>query len=193
VDPLGDKSNGYEEMAEHFMRARNPRIGPETVREWSKSLPRGASILELGCGHGMISRVLIEEGFDVFGVDASPKLIAAFRERFPGAHAQCAAVEDSDFFGRSFDAIVAWGLMFLLPADLQELVIRKAAQALNPGGRFLFTSTEQPVTWNDSLTGRESVSLGAEAYRRMLQAQGLILQPELSDEGENHYSSAVKP
>jgi SAM-dependent methyltransferase len=192
VDPVGDKSNGYEDMAEHFMRARNPCIGPETVREWSKSLPRGASILELGCGHGMISRVLIEEGFDVYGVDASAKLIAAFRERFPGAHARCVAVEDSDFFGRSFDAIVAWGLKYLLPADLQELVIRKAAQALTPGGRFLFTSGAQPVTWNDSLTGRESVSLGAEAYRRMLQAQGLMLEPELSDEGENYYYSAAK-
>jgi SAM-dependent methyltransferase len=136
--------------------------------------------------------VLIEEGFHVFGVDASAKLIAAFRERVPGAHAQCAAVEDSGFFDRSFDAIVAWGLMFLLPPEAQELVIAKAARALNPGGRFLFTSTKQAMTWNDSLTGRESVSLGAEAYRRMLQAQGPTLEPELLDEGEHQYYLASK-
>jgi hypothetical protein len=42
VEAVGDKSNGYEEMAKHFMRARNARIGPETVREWSKSLALGA-------------------------------------------------------------------------------------------------------------------------------------------------------
>lgn len=71
-------------------------------------------------------------------VDAAAKLIAAFRERFPGAGAQCAAAEDSDFFGCSFEAIVASGLMFLLPPEVQEILIAKAARALNPGGRFLF-------------------------------------------------------
>lgn len=70
---------------------------------------------------------LIEEGFTVYGVDASAKLIAEFRKRFPDAPAECAAVEDSKFFGRTFDAIVAWGLMFLLPAETQSMVIHKAA------------------------------------------------------------------
>jgi len=55
----------------------------------------------------VISRAPIKEGFDVYGIDASAKLIAAFRERPPGAHSECAAGEDSVFFGRCFDAIVA--------------------------------------------------------------------------------------
>jgi 2-polyprenyl-3-methyl-5-hydroxy-6-metoxy-1,4-benzoquinol methylase len=107
---LPDKSNGYEEFAEDFMRAaRNHRIGPSNVREWSRSLPRGSSILDLGCGSGVpISQVLIEEGFSVYGVDASQKMIRAFRKRFPTAHAECAAVEDSAFFNRMFDGVIAW-------------------------------------------------------------------------------------
>jgi 2-polyprenyl-3-methyl-5-hydroxy-6-metoxy-1,4-benzoquinol methylase len=77
-----DKSNGYEELAEAFMSARNPRIGPAIIREWSKTLPRGCAILDLGCGHGVpISEALIAEGFGVYGVDASAKMIAAFRSR----------------------------------------------------------------------------------------------------------------
>jgi len=189
-----DKSNGYEQIAKSFMRARNPRIGPATVRQWSKSLPHGTEILDLGCGFGVpISQALIEEGFGVYGVDASPSLIATFRERFPNARAECAAVEESDFFRRSFDAIVAWGLMFLLPPETQARVIRKVGRALNPGGRFLFTSLSMPLTWSDSLTGLESISLGKERYEEILLAEALRLEGDAVDEGENYYYFVLKP
>src|ERR1700680_1211895 len=93
-----DKSNGYEEFADAFMAARNPRVGPAIIREWSLTLPDGCAVLDLGCGYGVpISEALIGEGFGVYGVDASAKMVVAFRRRFPEAHAQCASVEDSDF------------------------------------------------------------------------------------------------
>ena len=189
-----DKSNGYDEIAETFMRARNPRIGPATVRVWSKTLPPATSILELGCGHGVpISQALIEEGFVIFGVDSSVKLVTAFRERFPSAFAECAAVEDSQFFCRTYDGIIAWGLMFLLAPDVQKAVLGKVAQALNRGGRFLFTSPKKAVTWSDSLTERPSISLGAEAYEQILRAEGLVLTGDAVDEGENYYYFVSKP
>ena len=33
--------------------------------------PRGAHVLDLGCGAGVVSRVLLDQGFSVTGVDAS--------------------------------------------------------------------------------------------------------------------------
>jgi 2-polyprenyl-3-methyl-5-hydroxy-6-metoxy-1,4-benzoquinol methylase len=189
-----DKGKRYEEAAEGFMSARNLRIGASTVREWSRTLAPGSSILDLGCGHGVpISQVLIEAGFAVYGVDASAKPIKTFRERFPGAPAECSAVEDSEFFRRTFDGIVVVGLMFLLPSDVQSGVIRKIARALNQSGKFLFTSPKQAVTWRDSLTGGESVSLGAERYEQILRTEGLLLTGEQSDEGDNHYYLVSKP
>jgi 2-polyprenyl-3-methyl-5-hydroxy-6-metoxy-1,4-benzoquinol methylase len=78
----------YSDAEKVHPRGRNPRIGAATVREWSKALPRGSSILDLGCGHGVpISQVLIDDGFSLYGVDASAKMIAAFRGRFPHAEA----------------------------------------------------------------------------------------------------------
>src|SRR5207245_4208252 len=165
-----------------------------TVREWSRALPHGASILELGCGHGVpISQVLINDGFDLYGVDASRKMIAAFRDRFPEVHAECSTVEESEFFNRTFDGVVAWGLMFLLPADVQAFLIRKVARTLNRGGRFLFTSPQEVITWPDALTGRQSISLGFQAYQHILGGGGLMLVGEEVDEGDNHYYLASKP
>jgi SAM-dependent methyltransferase len=194
MPPLSeDKSNGYDALAETFMRTRNPTIGPATVLEWAETLTPGSAILELGCGHGVISQALIGAGFAVYGIDASPRLIAAFRERFPGHPAECAPVEDATFFRRTFDAIIAWGLLFLLPLPVQKTVIGKVARGLNPGGRFLFTSPRDPHTWNDGLTGLESISPGLEAYEQMLHAEGLIRTGEAFDEGENCYHFVSKP
>jgi 2-polyprenyl-3-methyl-5-hydroxy-6-metoxy-1,4-benzoquinol methylase len=188
-----DKSNGYEEVAERFMSIRNPRIGPAIVREWGQMLPPHGSVLDLGCGHGVpIAQTLIEQGFNIFGVDASRSLIAAFRKRFPNAFAECSAVEDSEFFQRTFDGVVAWGLLFLLPPDIQPVVIHKVARALNPGGKFLFTSPKGAVKWRDALTDRESISLGAEGYHQILRAEGLDVVGERPDEGDNYYYLSTK-
>lgn len=135
----------------------------------------------------------MNDGFVIYGVDASPSLAAAFRRQFPHAHVACEAVEDSRFFGRTFDGIVAVGLMFLLPAEVQRDVIRKVALALTPGGRFLFTCPAQACTWTDLLTGRQSLSLGVEEYKAVLSVAGLTPVAESVDEGDNYYFGACKP
>ena len=94
-----DPSNGYEAVASEFVERREQSsIGVATVRTWARSLPSGTSILDLGCGHGVpISMALMNDGFVIYGVDASPSLTAGFRRRLPHAHIACEAVEDSRF------------------------------------------------------------------------------------------------
>jgi SAM-dependent methyltransferase len=189
-----DPSNGYDAIASEFMRRRGKSsIGAGTVRRWAGALPRGATILDLGCGHGIpLAMALIEDGFNVYGIDASPTLVAAFRNRFPRAHVICGAVEGSDFFARTFDGVLAIGLLFLLDVDTQRELIGKVAQALNADGRFLFTAPRDACTWTDVLTGRSSRSLGAEGYEAILTDAGLTVVDEYRDEGDNHYFDARK-
>jgi 2-polyprenyl-3-methyl-5-hydroxy-6-metoxy-1,4-benzoquinol methylase len=188
-----DKSNGYDSIAEHFMRARNTSIGLATVLRWSRFLNPNSTILELGCGHGVISQVLIDQGFGLYAIDASPRLLHAFRERFPSVPTECSAIEESSFFHRSFDAVIAWGLIFLMPVELQKIALSKSANALNPGGQLLFTSPQHNVQWTDSLTNLEAVSLGAEAYEKLLNINGLTVIDHDTDEGDNFYYIAQKP
>jgi cyclopropane fatty-acyl-phospholipid synthase-like methyltransferase len=150
-------------------------------------------VLGLGCGNGVpITRALIQRGFKVYGVDASPSMTAAFRANFPAAPVECAAVEDSDFFGRSFEGVVAWGLFFLLDAEAQRRLIVKIAGALSSGGRLLFTAPREKCSWVDAMTGRTSMSLGEGAYRDTIEAEGLSQVGTQCDEGENYYYFAVK-
>lgn len=64
--------------------------------------------------------------------------------------------------------------------------------ALKPHGRFLFTAPVQIGTWADMTTGRQSLSLGADAYKALLSSAGLTLVGEYVDEGEGHYYDAVR-
>lgn len=187
-----DRSGGWEAVAETFIRQRS-NIGVGTVQTWARSLPAGATVVDLGCGSGVpISQALIEAGHTVYGMDASPSMVAAFRRRFPELPVACEPVEQSSFFGRTFDGAIAWGLIFLLPEETQRAILHRVAQALTTGGRLLFTAPSQRYSWVDLSTGRRSQSLGADGYRAALADAGFVLAREYHDEGENHYYEAVK-
>jgi cyclopropane fatty-acyl-phospholipid synthase-like methyltransferase len=150
-------------------------------------------VLDLGCGPGFpITEVLVLEGLNVYGIDASPSFVDAFRQNLPGVRVRCEAVEDSTFFDRQFDGVLAWGLMFLLSADSQRQLLERVSGLLVMGGDLLFTSCVEPLIWNDAMTGLESRSLGAIEYRKRLASVGLSVIREYEDEGENHYFEALK-
>jgi SAM-dependent methyltransferase len=194
-----DRSNGYEGVAAEFLSGRGNAptrsrgIGVKAVRAWAKTLPPGAAVIDLGCGPGFpITEILVLEGLNVYGIDASPSFVEAFRRNLPGVPVACEAVEDSTFFDRTFDAVLSWGLVFLLSAEEQRRLIRRIAGILAPGGRLLFTSEAEPLVWKDAMTGLENRALGAVEYRSLLASVGLTVVREYEDEGENHYFDCIK-
>ena len=96
-----DRSNGYEKIAARFLEHREHdvnRIGAAAARDWAKPLAPGSAVLDLGCGSGIpISKVLIEAGMTVCGVDASATMVNKFKKNFPEASITCEAVEESIF------------------------------------------------------------------------------------------------
>ena len=196
---MTDPSNGYEGIAAEFLarrgRASETAVGAREVRDWAHTLPPGSAVIDVGCGPGLpLTKILISEGLNVYGIDAAPSFVEAFRHNLPGIPVACESVLDSLFFDRMFDGVVAWGLIFLLLPEDQERLIQRVANILVPGGRFLFTSSPEvePLVWNDAMTGLESRSLGLATYRKLLSEAGFHVTSEYEDIGENHYFDAVK-
>jgi len=191
-----DLSNGYEEIAKIFIEERTKSekgIGRDCVRHWAKSFLPNSTVLDLGCGTGIpVSQILLEEGLAVYGIDASRTMVKEFQVNFPNCPVVCEAVENSQFFGRKFNGILSWGLLFLLPGELQAMVIEKSSKAMDIGGRFLFTAPGIEAEWADILTGQNSISLGSLKYQELLRNSGFKLLEEFEDEGENHYYHAIK-
>ncbi|MCA0290787.1 MAG: class I SAM-dependent methyltransferase [Actinobacteria bacterium] len=106
-------------------------------------VPRGARILDAGCGPGRHAGYLHAVGHHVIGVDADPALIAAAREDYPGPRYEVADLSELDLaaLGESepLDAIlVAGNVMVFLAPDTEIEVLRRLGAHLAPEG-FVIT------------------------------------------------------
>ncbi len=185
----------YDQIAEWYTAVRNPKVGVSDVAAFARMLPPRAKVLDLGCGDGIpISQLLAREGFYLLGLDSSPEMIARYRANFPGVSTQCERVEEAHFAADSFEGVVAWGVLFHLAEAEQKAVIRQASEWLKPGGRFLFTSGGTAGMSESEMNGVtfRYVSLGANAYRHLIEQAGMCLEDDYSDAWENYVYVAKK-
>jgi ubiquinone/menaquinone biosynthesis C-methylase UbiE len=93
-------------------------------------LPKHA-IVDIGCGTGLASAPLIENNYNVTGVDPSEAMLAVARDRYPQAKWERGTAEKLPFPDKSFD--VAISAQALHHADLQK-AIDEMKRVLRPGG-----------------------------------------------------------
>jgi len=92
------------------------------INDFSKNLPKSGLILDLGCGPGCDSSMLIDLGFEVTGVDFSQEMISEAKKRVPKANFVCEDMRDIDFPDNTFDAVWCVGsLHHLTKKDVPDL------------------------------------------------------------------------
>ena len=92
----------------------------------------GERILDVGCGDGTLSRKFIEMGAIVVGVDGSPDMVAAARQRGLDARLSDAAHLN---FDAEFDAAFSNAALHWMKRD-PDAVLKGIKRSLKPGGRF---------------------------------------------------------
>ncbi len=97
-------------------------------------VPRGARILDAGCGPGRVGGHLAAAGHEVVGVDLDPVLIAAAEQDWPGATWLVGDLVDLALPDR-FDAIVCAGnvMAFAAPGSRVEILRRMRAHLAADG------------------------------------------------------------
>jgi SAM-dependent methyltransferase len=74
----------YDLIAEWYASERADQTGVPEVTALASSLPRGARVLDVGCGNGIpITRALLSAGHGVVGVDSSTEMLARVRRNCP--------------------------------------------------------------------------------------------------------------
>ncbi len=94
---------------------------------------RGERILDLGCGDGVLTQKLAETGADVVGVDSSPDMVDAARQR--GLDARVMDATKLTFEGE-FDAVFSNAVLHWIKDD-PDAAIASAYRALRRPGRFV--------------------------------------------------------
>ena len=90
-------------------------------------------ILDLGCGDGQLTQRLAATGARVVGVDASPEMVAAARER--GVAADVGDAEALPYARNTFDAVFSNAALHWVRD--QDAMMAEVRRVLKPGGRFV--------------------------------------------------------
>ncbi|OIO06493.1 hypothetical protein COX67_02185 [Candidatus Falkowbacteria bacterium CG_4_10_14_0_2_um_filter_36_22] len=102
--------------------------------------PGSGKVLDLGCGAGSFFEHLEGLGYEVTGVDFSPemvKLAASAAGNLKRSRAVQGDVLNLPFESRTFDALIAVGLLEYLPND--ESFLKIVGNFVKPGGKIIVT------------------------------------------------------
>ncbi|KAK4701308.1 hypothetical protein P7C70_g4926, partial [Phenoliferia sp. Uapishka_3] len=171
--------NGYDAIAPKYLAWSGPRR-TETRTKYidllAETMPRGASLLELGCGAGVpATQQLIAHGFQVTGTDISQIQIELAREHCPGGTFRRGDMMELDFPPESYDVICAFYSIFHLPVEEQGQLVGKMMGWVKKGGKLLFNlrSDEGEHRWDDWMGVKMfSCSVGVEGNRNMMKNFG---------------------
>jgi 2-polyprenyl-6-hydroxyphenyl methylase / 3-demethylubiquinone-9 3-methyltransferase len=154
-------------------------LNPARLRYVAERMPlRGARVLDLGCGGGLLAEALDAAGATVVGVDLAPEVLEVARlhllesgrrvdYRLSSAEALAAAEP------ASFDAVVCMEMLEHVPDPAS--VLGAIATLLKPGGHaFLSTLNRTPAAFAAAIVGAEYL---------------LSLLPR----GTHHYASFIRP
>jgi SAM-dependent methyltransferase len=166
----------YDRHAHDYVSDRRIARGNESawLDRFSALLPRGSSILDIGCGFGEpVARYLIDGGFAVAGVDTSPTLIALCRERFPQRSWRVADMR-SLALEQTFDGLLAWDSFFHLTPDDQRRMFPIFQCHASRRAALMFTSGTSHGESIGSYRGEPlyHASLAPEEYRALLNSIG---------------------
>ena len=124
------------DMGEHGGFGRRYVLDPVMLPLALEGAPRTA--LDVGCGEGRFCRMLAAHGVATTGLDPTPSLIAAARERDrEGAYVRASA-EAIPLADAEFDLVVSY-LSLIDIADF-ETGLREMARVLKPGGTLLIAN-----------------------------------------------------
>jgi len=139
---------------------------------------RGARVLDIGCGGGLLSEALAKEGADVTAIDLAPELVKVARlhglETGVTVDYRVQAAEDlaAEQPG-SFDVVTCMEMLEHVPDP--GAIIAACHRLLKPGGQlFLSTVNRTPAAFAVAIVGAEYVA-------------------RLLPKGTHHYQDFIKP
>ena len=130
-------SHWYIERFRSMARAGDDLVGE--ARFVDAMAPRGAHILDAGCGPGRLGGYLATVGHRVVGVDVDPALIEAAEQDYPGPRWLVGDLAELDLPARGiaepFDVIVSAGnvMAFLAPSTRIQVLSRLRAHVADDG------------------------------------------------------------
>ncbi|MBD1843830.1 class I SAM-dependent methyltransferase [Cyanobacteria bacterium FACHB-63] len=182
----------YDRIAQWWqIQHQNSQYGIAQLRHAVKFSDKKDFALDVGCGSsGRFISILSECGFRAEGLDVSEKMIDLAKQLHPNITFYQANICDWNP-PKFYNLIVAWDSTFHLPLEMQEPVMKKLCDALEPEGVLLFTcgGGNRSGTISGTFQGQdfEYSTLGTNAFLEILNKHECnCLHLEYDQYPENH-------
>ncbi len=138
-----DLKSTYNRIADDWFRDhKDDDWWREGTTKFISYLPKNASILDIGCGSGMKSRFLADNGFEVTGMDFSEKMIEIAKRELPNINFFVGDVYDMDSYPEKYDAVFAQAMLLHIPKNDVLKILEKFKNKLNKNG-FLYLAVKE--------------------------------------------------
>lgn len=108
----------------------------EGTEKYLSFLDQGDSILDVGCGGGVKTEYLQNQGFEVTGIDFSEKMIEIAKRAVPAAKFYVKDITQPLGFEQKFDGVFAQAVLLHIPKAEIKKVLTNLVAVLKPDGYF---------------------------------------------------------
>jgi ubiquinone/menaquinone biosynthesis C-methylase UbiE len=129
---------GYNKIALSYATARTDDSDDlQLLNLLVGRLPKGATVLDAGCGSGYPVAQFLAKFFHVVGMDFAEKQIHLARERVPDATFVCGELSNMPFRKDSFDAVCSYYAIIHVPRQVHLKLLRDMHRILRMSGLVL--------------------------------------------------------
>lgn len=158
--------NYYNQNSASFVKDTKDVSLSSLQQEFLSYIPKGGTILDLGCGSGRDSKAFIEQGYAVEAVDGSQEMCKVASE-YIGQKVICARFQDYKP-NKLFDGVL-WACASLLHLERGQLgaVLRQISSVLRKGGCFY--ASFKYGSFEGERNGRYFTDLTEESFASIIQ------------------------
>jgi SAM-dependent methyltransferase len=174
-------ADGYDAMIDTWESWKG-LIEDDPREAWTDDLvarlPRGARVLELGCGGGTRETEQLAARFRLTGVDLSERQLERARRRVPDATFVLGDLTQIELAPAAFDAVVSYYVFNHVPRELLAPTLARIHGWLAGGGLLLTVfGTSDLEGWTGDFLGAPSYfsSFPPEANSRLVEAAGFAI------------------
>lgn len=156
-DKINNTIKTYDSISSEYDKELYYIYYLKELKEFVKLLPKGAKVLDAGCGNGLVTKYLCDHGFSVVAIDASLNMLKVAKSKCSQAKFINVDIRKMKFENNSFDAIFCYAVLIHISKTECKKVLNNFLKFLKSNG-ILFINVMEEIKKNENIYVSESLN-----------------------------------